>query len=104
MAITAEQKARILEDFKAGKTKSAAELGKKFGVSRSAVYRVLTAARNEVKPEVPIKKPTVELRNTIEAPKRRAASEVSEQSDVESQVSYSFFQRSEKFADTLKKE
>ena len=39
--MTPETKELILKDFKAGKAKSAAALGKLHGVSRSAVYRVL---------------------------------------------------------------
>lgn len=110
MAITAEQKARILENFRTGKAKSAAELGKQIGVSRSAVYRVLSSARKveTTTVEVPTKKlikpmkPTLEIKEATEKiNKPRSASIDSRESDAESQVSYSFFQRSEKFADTL---
>ena len=68
MAITAEQKARILEDFRTGKAKSAAELGKQIGVSRSAVYRVLSSARKveTTTVEVPTKKLTKPMKPTLE--------------------------------------
>ena len=107
MTITAAQKAGILADYRAGKVKTATELGKKFNVSRSAVYRVLTAAKV---PEAEKPQRTVELRNTIESVTktkpslRMVAKEMDAESDSgseASQVSHSFFQRSEKFADSL---
>ena len=43
--MTPETRAMILRDFKTGKAKSASELGRLHGVSRSAVYRVLKTVK-----------------------------------------------------------
>ena len=81
--VNQEIRTRVLSEHKAKKT-SVAELAKSYGISRSAVYRILDTEKKS------------------QAPQREVVSEVKEeQSDDDDREGQSFFFRNEKFAEDL---
>jgi hypothetical protein len=62
MAITPEQRDKVLADFSGKKFKTATDLAKAHGLSRSCVYRILTAHQKSKEVE----------RESQSAPKRQA--------------------------------
>lgn len=116
MPVSADLRAKVLDDYNAKRVKSATELAKKHGLSRSSVYRILTAEAHAKEvadakatatgPETTksVSRPTVVLRNTIETRSIQSQDDASASdsgSDTESDVSDGFFYRSDKFADDL---
>lgn len=127
MAVTPETRKNVLEDYHSKRVTKATELAKKYSLSRSSVYRILTAdahtrelegARSskeftDAKGNSPIEsetqrlfttsnnpRNTIILRNSVEAKDDDKQSVISERSEG-SDVTDGFFYRSDKFADDL---
>jgi hypothetical protein len=123
MPVSPDLRAKVLEDFHSKKAKSATELAKKHGLSRSSVYRILTKDAHERElqsakgtpasgpasgptPRTVVLKHTIDHQSSSRLSERAAESEdesgdESGSEDGDSDVSDAFFYRSDKFADDL---
>ena len=105
MVVSSEQRGKVLADFSGKKYKNASELAKAHGLSRSCVYRILTAAqkskaapKSQLSPKRQSEKspPKLVVREKDDAD---SDEDNSDESDAESDGNFQM--RSERFADDL---
>jgi len=93
MAVSKEMKEKVLADYRSKALTSAAALAKKHGLSRSSVYRILSAVAPSAgkAAAVPGSGPKLEITDAAD----------SDAESVASQISRTYFARSDRLADDL---